>query len=76
MPANRGDVDFYTPEEKREMLQKAGPHSSPSAWSSFKDSVTFTAAGALWIGTWIVTVAIVLIVGVAVVKWAIEELAK
>ena len=45
-------------------------------WSSFKESVTFTAAIALWIGAWIATALVALVSGVAAVKWAIEELEK
>jgi hypothetical protein len=76
MPTNPGDVDFYTPEEKREMLRKAVPPSTPSAWSSFKDSIAVTVGSTLLVGTWIVTALVVLVVGVAIVKWAIEELAR
>jgi hypothetical protein len=76
MPLDDGDVDFYTPEEKREMLREAFPPSKPSAWSSFKESVAYTAGSVMLIGVWIVTALVVLVVGIAVVKWAIEELAK
>ena len=76
MPLDDGDVDFYTPEEKREMLREAFPPSKPSAWNSFKESVAGTAGSVLLIGVWIVTALVVLVVGIAVVEWAIEELAK
>jgi hypothetical protein len=76
MPQDDGDVDFYTPEQKRELLREAFPSSKPSAWSSFKETLAHTAGSVMLIGAWIVTALVVLVVGIAAVKWAIEELAK
>ena len=76
MPQDDGDIDFYTPEQKRELLREAFPPSRPSAWGSFKQTVAHTVGSVMLISVWIVTALVVLVVGIAAVKWAIEELAK
>ena len=76
MPTDPNDVDFYTPEQRREMLEKIAPVGRPSAWSSFKDSIAIPIGVSLWIGVWIITILVALVVGIAIVKWAFEELAK
>jgi hypothetical protein len=47
-----------------------------SAWDSFKDGIALVVGGTMLIGTWIVIALIALVVGLAVVKWAVEELVK
>jgi len=75
MPTDPGDVDFYTPEQKQRIheewlnseqgrrLQKEMEHSERET-----SVVRFVA--------WIVIGLLALVVGAAVLKWAVEELAK
>lgn len=77
MARDPGDVDFYTPEEKREMERKTYASKSPlSAWDSLKDGVALIVGGTLMVGVWIATILVILLIGAAVIKWAVEELAK
>lgn len=75
MATNRGDVDFYTPEERERFHQEwlrseAGQRSQRAQkWQERRDTVV----------RWIVLSvlgSLGLVMGGAVIKWAIEELAK
>jgi hypothetical protein len=75
MATNRGDVDFYTPEEKERFYQEwlrseAGQRSQEAQRrQERRDAVV----------RWIALLAfglLGLVIGGAVIKWAMEELAK
>lgn len=71
----RHGADFYTPEEKREMYKKFSPP-KPPARNSVIQGVGALVLAVLYIGVWLLVIGIGLIVGIAIIKWAIEELAK
>ena len=52
------------------------PPKVSSDWKSFKDGLTIVLGTVFFIGGWVVTAIIVLVLGAAIIKWAIEELSK
>jgi len=75
MSTDPGDVDFYTPEEKQRQHEewKASKRGRQFYKELEREERKSAAVGAV---VWIVVGLLALVVGAAVLKWAIEELAK
>jgi hypothetical protein len=75
MPVDSGDRDYYSPEEKQRIheewlnSERGQRFQKGMEWEERKASVVRAVV-------WIIVGLLALVVGSAVVKWAIEELAK
>lgn len=75
MPTDPGDVDFYSPEEKQRHHEEwlRSEHGQRLQKEMDRSDLAATIGRT---ATWVAIGVIVLVVGAAILKWAMEELLK